>query len=174
MSTTLFLLTVILTMSLVTMGALDAVRAAILIRCGVRLDAMLSGRVFEALVVRSARQGFPRGRQPLRELDEFRAFITGPGVYFLSMCRGFRSILSPPSSFIRRSAQSRRWAPEVCSGLPCSTSGSPAVRCGAAGTSAKRSFSLHRKHRAPFRRRRGDGHAAGGPTQLVGQPSTAC
>ncbi|KFC74780.1 Type I secretion system ABC transporter, PrtD family [Bosea sp. LC85] len=80
--TTLAMLTLILTISLATMGALDVLRSQILIRCGVRLDAMLSGRVFEALVVRSARQGHSRGSQPLRELDQFRTFITGPGVYF--------------------------------------------------------------------------------------------
>jgi ATP-binding cassette subfamily C exporter for protease/lipase len=81
--TTLFLLTIILALALLTMAALDAVRAQILIRCGIRLDAILSGRVFEALILRSARQGFSRGAERLRELDDFRTFITGPGVHFL-------------------------------------------------------------------------------------------
>lgn len=80
--TTLILLTVILAVALLAMAALDAFRAHILIRLGVILDGKLSSRVFEALIARSANQGFSKGAQQLRELDEFRAFITGPGIYF--------------------------------------------------------------------------------------------
>jgi ATP-binding cassette subfamily C exporter for protease/lipase/ATP-binding cassette subfamily C protein EexD len=81
--TTLLMLTVILALALLTMAALDAMRAQILIRCGVRLDEKLSGRVFEALILRSAQQGFSRGAERLRELDDFRTFVTGPGVHFI-------------------------------------------------------------------------------------------
>ena len=80
--TTLVLLTIILIVALGTMGALDALRAQILIRLGIILDSKLSGRVFDALIARSARQGYSKGAQQLRELDDFRAFITGPGIYF--------------------------------------------------------------------------------------------
>jgi PrtD family type I secretion system ABC transporter len=79
---TLVLLTLILLMALATMGALDAFRAQLLIRAGMRLDALLASRVFDALVIRSARQGFSRGSLQLRQLDQFRTFITGPGIYF--------------------------------------------------------------------------------------------
>src|SRR3977135_1344240 len=79
---TLVLLTLILAIALLTMAALDAVRACILIRCGIRLDMELSTRVFEALVVRSAQRGASRGAQQLRSLDQFRTFVTGPGIYF--------------------------------------------------------------------------------------------
>src|SRR5437899_2683403 len=79
---TLVLLTLILAIALLTMAALDAVRACILIRCGIRLDMELSTRVFEALVVRSAQRGASRGAQQLRNLDQFRTFVTGPGIYF--------------------------------------------------------------------------------------------
>lgn len=79
---TLVLLTVILAIALLTMAALDAVRAGILIRCGIRLDMDLSTRVFQALVVRSAERGAARGAQQLRNLDQFRTFVTGPGIYF--------------------------------------------------------------------------------------------
>lgn len=79
---TLILLTIILAIALLTMAALDAVRAQVLIRCGIRLDQELATRVFDALVVRSAWRGFSRGAQQLRELDQFRTFITGPGIYF--------------------------------------------------------------------------------------------
>jgi PrtD family type I secretion system ABC transporter len=79
---TLVLLTLILAVALLTMAALDGVRARILIRCGIRLDLALSGRVFEALVIHSAERGASRGAQQLRNLDQFRTFITGPGIYF--------------------------------------------------------------------------------------------
>src|SRR3954468_8756384 len=79
---TLVLLTLILAIALLAMAALDAVRACILIRCGIRLDMQLSTRVFEALVVRSAQRGESRGAQQLRNLDQFRPFVTGPGIYF--------------------------------------------------------------------------------------------
>src|SRR6202163_2999946 len=79
---TLVLLTFILAIALLTMAALDAVRACILIRCGIRLDMDLSTRVFEGLVVRSAERGASRGAQHLRSLDQFRTFVTGPGIYF--------------------------------------------------------------------------------------------
>lgn len=79
---TLVLLTVILVVALLVMAILDAVRAQVLIRCGILLDQKLSSRVFSALVQKSSRQGFSLGAQPLRELDEFRAFVTGPGIHF--------------------------------------------------------------------------------------------
>lgn len=80
---TLVMLTMILAAALATMAALDAVRAYVLIRCGVILDKALSGCVLQALLARSATQGFSKGAQQLRELDEFRTFITGPGIYFV-------------------------------------------------------------------------------------------
>ncbi|HLZ06706.1 MAG TPA: type I secretion system permease/ATPase [Bradyrhizobium sp.] len=79
---TLVLLTLILAIALLTMALLDSVRAWILIRCGLRLDEELSRRVFEALVVRAAERGASRGAQQLRNLDQFRTFVTGPGIYF--------------------------------------------------------------------------------------------
>lgn len=79
---TLALLTLILTVALLVMAILDMARAQVLIRCGILLDQKLAGRVFSALIQKSSRQGFSLGAQPLRELDEFRTFITGPGIYF--------------------------------------------------------------------------------------------
>lgn len=80
---TLVLLTLILVIALLVMAVLDAARTQVLIRCGVLLDQKLSGRLFSALVQKSSRQGFTQGGQALRELDEFRTFITGPGIYFI-------------------------------------------------------------------------------------------
>src|SRR5207237_10517676 len=71
---TLVLLTIILAIALLAMAWLDSVRAQILIRCGIRLDMALASRVFEALVVRSARRGASPGAQQLRNLDQFRTF----------------------------------------------------------------------------------------------------
>src|SRR5438105_9116087 len=68
---TLVLLTVILAAALLTMAWLDAVRAQILIRCGIRLDMALASRVFEALVVRSAQRGASPGAHQLRHLDHY-------------------------------------------------------------------------------------------------------
>lgn len=79
---TLVLLTLILALALLTMAAIDAMRAQVLIRCGIRLDEQLSGRVFQALILRSAQRGASRGAQQLRELDHFRTFVTGPGIHF--------------------------------------------------------------------------------------------
>ena len=79
---TLLLLTLILVVALVTMALLDAIRAQVLIRCGIRLDGLLSQRVFQALVKRSASQGYSASAQLLREFDNFRTFVTGPGIYF--------------------------------------------------------------------------------------------
>ena len=79
---TLVLLTVILVVALLVMAILDAARSQVMIRCGILLDQKLAGRLFSALVQRSSRQGHSLGAQPLRELDDFRAFVTGPGIFF--------------------------------------------------------------------------------------------
>jgi ATP-binding cassette, subfamily C, bacterial exporter for protease/lipase len=79
---TLVLLTLILAGALLLMAILDAARSQMLIRCGIVLDQKLAGRLFAALVQRSSRQGHSLGAQPLRDLDDFRTFVTGPGVYF--------------------------------------------------------------------------------------------
>lgn len=80
--TTLLLLTLVLFLALGTMGILDSVRAKVLIRTGFLLDEAVSARVFRALMVRSAQQGFSKGSQQLRQLDQFRSFVTGPGIHF--------------------------------------------------------------------------------------------
>jgi len=79
---TLAMLTVILTVALFVMAVLDMVRAQVLIRCGIMLDQKLAGRVFSSLIRKSSRQGYSQGAQPLRELDDFRTFITGPVINF--------------------------------------------------------------------------------------------
>jgi ATP-binding cassette subfamily C exporter for protease/lipase len=80
--TTLLLLTLVLLIALITMGGLDAMRSQMLIRTGVLLDGAVAERVFRALIRKSSIQGFSKGTQQIRQLDQFRTFITGPGVYF--------------------------------------------------------------------------------------------
>jgi ATP-binding cassette subfamily C protein len=61
-------------------GALDIVRARVLVRIGAALDANLSGRVYEAvarLPLRTPAVG--DGLQPLRDLDQVRNFMSGLG-----------------------------------------------------------------------------------------------
>lgn len=78
---TLAMLTLIMVLSLLTMAALDAVRARILIRSGLRFDALLSGRVVAATIDHALRQrGISQG-EGVQTLDNFRQFITGPGIH---------------------------------------------------------------------------------------------
>ena len=69
----------------VAQGVLDFIRGRILVRIGTALDEALSGRVFETVVrlpLMSAGRG--EGLQPLRDLDNIRAFLSsmGPGALF--------------------------------------------------------------------------------------------
>ena len=80
--TTLLLLTLVLLLALATMGGLDAMRSQLLIRTGILLDGTIAQRVFRALIRKSSVQGFSKGTHQMRQLDQFRSFITGPGIYF--------------------------------------------------------------------------------------------
>jgi PrtD family type I secretion system ABC transporter len=80
---TLLMLTLALVLALGAMAALDFVRGRILIRAGLRLDRLLSARVMAAMVKHAnATNGVARG-QALRDLDNFRQFVTGTGIYAL-------------------------------------------------------------------------------------------
>jgi ATP-binding cassette subfamily C protein len=82
-TSTLIMLTLALMIALLAMAVLDQIRARILIRAGPRLDRLLSSRIMEALV-RQANAIPGTGRsQTLRDLDTFRQFITGSGIYML-------------------------------------------------------------------------------------------
>lgn len=80
--TTLVVLTLILLCALLAMGALDAIRAQLLIRAGMKLDSAMAKRVFDSLIRKSAWMGFSNSGHALKQLDQFRTFITGPGIYF--------------------------------------------------------------------------------------------
>ena len=66
---TLVMLTVALLLALVTMAALDMVRARVLVRCGIAFDASLAVRLMTALIDRGVHGGGARQAQPLRDLD---------------------------------------------------------------------------------------------------------
>jgi ATP-binding cassette subfamily C exporter for protease/lipase len=74
---TLFVLTAITLFVFFVSGAIDDVRARILINYGVLLDQRVSGRIFSALFDAAVR-GDPNARaQGLRDLDQFRQTLTG-------------------------------------------------------------------------------------------------
>ncbi|RYG28506.1 MAG: ATP-binding cassette domain-containing protein, partial [Burkholderiales bacterium] len=79
--TTLVMLTIALVIAFFALAGLDVVRARVLTRASVRLDAMLAGRVVSA-TVNSSSAGAARS-QPLRDFDTFRQFITGSGIHAL-------------------------------------------------------------------------------------------
>ena len=78
---TLVMLTLVMLLAFLTLAALDVVRAYVLTRAGIRLDAVMGERVFAAIVDRSADQA--ARSQPLRDLDQFRQTITGQGIHGL-------------------------------------------------------------------------------------------
>ena len=78
---TLVMLTVALLLALATMAALDMVRARVLVRCGVGFDAQLSLRLMTALIDRGVATGSAKHAQLLRDLDQFRQFLTGPALH---------------------------------------------------------------------------------------------
>ena len=80
---TLVMLTVALLLALATMAALDAIRARVLVRCGIAFDARLAVRLMHALIDRAVYSGSARHAQLLRDLDQFRQFLTGAPLHAL-------------------------------------------------------------------------------------------
>jgi PrtD family type I secretion system ABC transporter len=68
----------------VVQGILDLIRGRILVRIGTALDEALSGRVFGTVVRLPLVSRGGEGLQPLRDLDNVRAFLsgTGPSAFF--------------------------------------------------------------------------------------------
>src|SRR5215510_8801546 len=77
--TTLVMLTIALFVALVTLAALDMVRARVLGRAGVRLDKLLGARVLAATFGQASR-GDTAGSQPVRDFDSVRLFFSGTGI----------------------------------------------------------------------------------------------
>jgi ATP-binding cassette subfamily C protein len=88
----------------VAQGILDLIRGRILVRIGTSLDEALSGRVFETVVrLPLVAGGRSEGLQPLRDLDNIRAFLSslGPSAFFdlpwlpfyLAICFAFHVLI---------------------------------------------------------------------------------
>ena len=81
-STTLLMLTIIMTILLVTMGALELVRSRIMVRVSTRLDVLLSRSVYRASFKRALDSGgMDATAQPLNDLTGLRQFMTGNGLF---------------------------------------------------------------------------------------------
>src|SRR5690349_18734186 len=72
---TLLMLTILLLVAYMALGALDSVRALVLTRASVRLDQSIASRVITAIIDRSVVSGGARS-QLLRDFDTFRQFVT--------------------------------------------------------------------------------------------------
>jgi PrtD family type I secretion system ABC transporter len=76
---TLFYLTVITMFALLIMGVLSTIRSWILSRLGAWLNSGLSGDLIAAGIAGTL-DGRPTGSQPLRDLNQVQAFISGVGI----------------------------------------------------------------------------------------------
>ncbi|KLJ14409.1 type I secretion system permease/ATPase [Pseudomonas juntendi] len=81
-TSTLLMLTLILTVLLLTMGALEWVRSRIMVRISNRLDVLLSRDVYRASFKRALTSGGADATaQSLNDLTALRQFFTGPGLF---------------------------------------------------------------------------------------------
>jgi PrtD family type I secretion system ABC transporter len=78
---TLLMLTIIAGFMLLILGVLEIVRARVLVRTGVKLEGLLQGRVFAAVFERSLGAPGATRTQALQDLDTFRQFLTGTGLF---------------------------------------------------------------------------------------------
>lgn len=79
---TLAMLTLIMTVLVVTLGALEWVRSRIMVRVSTRLDVLLSRQVYKASFKRALESGgMDASAQSLNDLTGLRQFLTGNGVF---------------------------------------------------------------------------------------------
>jgi ATP-binding cassette subfamily C protein EexD len=78
---TLLMLTAMLIVAFVVMGALELVRGRVMIGMGRWLDERLGPEVLTGDIVAALRRSGWRSAQGLRDLSIYRAFLTGPGVF---------------------------------------------------------------------------------------------
>jgi PrtD family type I secretion system ABC transporter len=79
--TTLAVLTGICVALMVVYGALEMVRAQVLVRVGGRMDDLLNRRVFEAIFKLAVENPAAASPQSLRDLDALRQYLTGQGLF---------------------------------------------------------------------------------------------
>ncbi|WP_282349068.1 type I secretion system permease/ATPase [Pseudomonas sp. PS01301] len=81
-NSTLIMLTLILTVLMITMGALEWVRSRIMVRISNRLDVLLSRDVYRASFKRALNSGgMDATAQSLNDLTALRQFLTGTGLF---------------------------------------------------------------------------------------------
>lgn len=81
-SSTLIMLTLILTVLMITLGALEWVRSRMMVRISNRLDVLLSRDVYRASFKRALTSGgMDATAQSLNDLTSLRQFMTGPGLF---------------------------------------------------------------------------------------------
>lgn len=78
---TLFWLTVVIAIALLSMAILDAVRTSLMVRLSNWLELTLSGTLLSSSVFSHLRYGAEANVQGLRDLSTFRNFFTGPGIF---------------------------------------------------------------------------------------------
>lgn len=79
--TTLVVLTLVVVGLLAVSSALDVLRSRVLVRVGVRLDALMNARVFRSIFRAAVRHPGGGTAQPMRDLDAVREFLTGQGLF---------------------------------------------------------------------------------------------
>jgi PrtD family type I secretion system ABC transporter len=79
----LLMLTVVAGFMLLILGLLEAVRARVLVRTGVKFEGLLKDRVFAAVFERSVGAPGATRAQALQDLDVLRQFLTGSGLFAL-------------------------------------------------------------------------------------------
>lgn len=80
---TLVALTVLAGVLMLVMGLLELIRSRVLVRIGINLGARLGSHVFLAAFQRSLRGLRGQRSQPLRDTDNVRQFLAGPGPFAL-------------------------------------------------------------------------------------------
>ncbi len=80
---TLIAFTVLVAGLLLTMGLLEIIRSRVLVRVGTRIDGLLHERVYQASIAQSLGAGQKSDDGPLRDLRNFREFLSGSGPFAL-------------------------------------------------------------------------------------------
>lgn len=79
---TLLMLTLIMLLLMVTLGALEWVRSRVMVRISTRLDTLLNQRLFDASFRQALNSGgMNASAQPLNDLSSLRQFLTGNGLF---------------------------------------------------------------------------------------------
>ena len=77
---TLVMLSIALVLALATLVVLDDARARLLIRIGLRIDREVGEPLMRVLIREASQAGGTKHAQAIRDLDNFRQVITGPGI----------------------------------------------------------------------------------------------